>query len=547
MARTFVHILAAAVCLTLVTSDRASAQIAPDAVIDAALADVGNLYDAFTELEVLAKLAAQAQRRCDHKAWLSFRQQIIHMAVREIARATHAIAVLRPLLGEPGRFDWAREDAAPVRRLLDRLQDARWNLYYFQAYLAAFSARLFVPCVRTPSAQVQQLKKGAPGQARPKSLPPATVPGLVITSGLDGGQWCTYGGGTGFPTLATPTDDKGTPLLAGGPRINEPPSWPLPPITVTPEGEIIITTGLPTGPPFTFPPPSQTPIVATPSGAPSDPTSAPPGKVVTPPTAPPPETPVAGAPSSPEPPPEQVTIPPVANTPPVTNTPPGTPIIIFVKATQSVLEGQPQGTGLPGYNTAVFPAFKPELPFTAGESQTAQQDSGFDKDPVKCTTGQGGECKLELDASTLNDYGIGVNLEAGVTLNSRLGSNYRLDYSVPQTAGGVVETTGLNVIPDIQAGLPNRVNVAPEAFNIGDRSFLRLGFNQPFGLNYDLDNHYTKLFGDRPVIYIIDFCRDKQPGPPLGTQPVSFSLLNRALPEATLRLRLSIVDRLRGP
>jgi hypothetical protein len=223
-------------------------------------------------------------------------------------------------------------------------------------------------------------------------------------------------------------------------------------------------------------------------------------------------------------------------------------VIIFIKATQSVLEGQPQGSGLPGYNTALF-APKPDLPFTDGDTQTAQQDAGFDKDPVKCTTGQGGECKLELDIGTVKDFGIGWNVQPG--LPQRLGSNYRLDYSVPQTTGGVIETTSFKVIPDVTQGLPDRVNIVPDTFNIGDRSFLRLGFDQPFGLDFDLAGHVNKLFGDnqqlgRPVIYVTDVCRDKQPGPPLGTQLVSFSLLNRALPEATVRLRLSILDRLRG-
>jgi hypothetical protein len=373
------------------------------------------------------------------------------------------------------------------------------------------------------------LPKGGGGKEPPRQSG-LFVPGqsgeLVVPVSLDSGRWCSYGDGVGEPTTLIPIDDFGRPLVPGGPVTSGPSETPF-----APGGPIVVA-----------PPPSTPTIASPPPGQPTPPAGAPPEA----PTATPPETPVAGPPSTPpsqppgDKPPEQV--PPTVTAPPA-SVPPETPVIIFVKATQTVLEGQPQGIGLPGLNTALFPATKPDLPFSNGGTQTAQQDVGFDKDPVKCTTGQGGECKLELDTGTLKDYGIGLN--AQLNLNQRGGSsNYRLDYSVPQTVGGVVETTGLKALPDLEFGLPNVVNLSTETFNIGDRSFLRLGFDQPFGLDFGFDGHYAKLLGGS--MYLSDYCRDKQPGPPLGAQPASFSALNQALPEATVHLRLSILDRLRA-
>jgi hypothetical protein len=362
-------------------------------------------------------------------------------------------------------------------------------------------------------------------------------PGPAINTGLDGGQWCTYGDGAGVPTIAIPTDDSGTPLVPSSPLINAPPSFALLP-------PLYHETRWPPSIPQLAPPLLE--LIAPPTALPPE---TPVSKL--------PETPVAGPPTTPplqppsDKPPEQVTPPPVS-------APPETPVTIFVKATQSVLEGRPNGAPVPGHNVALLPATKPSLPFTTGDVQTAQQDAGFDKDPVKCTTGQGGECMLTLDAGTLSDsmrnhiagsegapLAIGIGSVLGVMSTGKhlIYSYYRIDYSVPQTTGGVIETTGANKIPDLKAGLPHAASVASETFNIGDRSFLRLGFNQPFGLNYDFDRRFSQSMG---TSYVTDYCRDKQPGPPLGAQPVSFRTLDQALPKAIVRLRLPILDRLPG-
>ncbi len=48
--------------------------------------------------------------------------------------------------------------------------------------------------------------------------------------------------------------------------------------------------------------------------------------------------------------------------------------------------------------------------------------------------------------------------------------------------------------------------------------------------NFD---EFKPKFGES---YEEDYCRDKEPGPPLGFQPSTFSALNRDLPEARIEL-----------
>jgi hypothetical protein len=72
-----------------------------------------------------------------------------------------------------------------------------------------------------------------------QDCPPPTE-GLTITSGLDGGQWCTYGDGVGQPTIAIPTNPNGVPISPGGPVTSGPPGGP--PVKPT------------SGPPYYHPP-----------------------------------------------------------------------------------------------------------------------------------------------------------------------------------------------------------------------------------------------------------------------------------------------------
>ena len=98
------------------------------------------------------------------------------------------------------------------------------------------------------------------------------------------------------------------------------------------------------------------------------------------------------------------------------------------------------------------------------------------------------------------------------------GKNYRIDYDLPQTSGGVAETTGKPTEPDVKTGTPESAQVTYEEFKIGDRTFVRLVYEQPYGENHDFDEQFKPIFGES---YEQDDCRDKQPGAPLGMEPHS--------------------------
>ncbi len=203
-------------------------------------------------------------------------------------------------------------------------------------------------------------------------------------------------------------------------------------------------------------------------------------------------------------------------------------VTIFIKATDEAMQRGQQATPAAAQEIALLPPTKPDLPgpHRTDTAENDGQDIGFDKDPSKCVTGPDGQCKFEISQSDLQILGIPL-----ASLNSH--SNYRMDLDLPRNDGGIIETTGNRDKPNLSDGLPAGVIVTGLEVTIGDRNFLRLSSKAPGDSKFSLVQELSWLFG-RPVT--VDFCRDKQPGPPNGMQPRSFSALNQSLPEALLKL-----------
>jgi len=207
-------------------------------------------------------------------------------------------------------------------------------------------------------------------------------------------------------------------------------------------------------------------------------------------------------------------------TPPATDTPPQIPDTIFVKASEAVLEGGQSGSEL--QNQTVKLVFtKPDLP-GGGTSKTAQ-DTGFDRDPAQCTTGAGGECKIQVHPDDRPLYGLASS--------GAKPAHYRLDLNLLKHSGAVAETTG-KPRPDLKNATPAGGNVTDAEFKIGNRKFTRLGIDQPYGRSEDRAA-YSRALGPNAET---DYCRTKKPGPPLGMEPASLGALNHELPEAALKL-----------
>jgi len=347
---------------------------------------------------------------------------------------------------------------------------------------------------------------------------------------------CGGSAGTGVPGYTTATDDLGNdiPPSSYGVGADGAPSGP---------GPQTVSTGNPKTPPGT--PPSDGPRTAAtpkPSDTPTATTTEGP-KTASTPTPKPSDTPVATTTDNPKTastPTPTPTDTPVAttdkpNTPTTTDTPPpqtttdDTPpvhITIYIKASEAVLGGGQTGEPIQGQLVKLVMREKPALPTTTNDRNTA--DTGYDKPSPQCTTGGGGECKVEVPAEDRPLYAMNETPRIG----GKPVNNYRLAINVMKHTGGVAETTGKQA-PDLKESMTSG-NVTAELVKIGSRTFIRLGFNTPTGATENLIEKYSKLLG---VPVEIDICLVKEPGPPLGSQPASYGAINQELPYSAIKLR----------
>ena len=214
---------------------------------------------------------------------------------------------------------------------------------------------------------------------------------------------------------------------------------------------------------------------------------------------------------------------PKPNTPTSTDIPTSIPDTVFVKAKESVLQGGPTGQPIQGQVVKLLPPEKPGLPGD-GPTKTAQ-DTGFDKPPAQCTTAADGGCKIDVIKEDHPYYRLPASPDG-----SR--KNYRIDVDVPKTTGGVVETTGKPTAPDTVSDIPQGTDIVSNTIKIGNRTFVRLTSEVAGNVSFSLREKYERPGSN----YEEDYCRDKQPVPPLGMQPSSFSALNADLPGVSVRL-----------
>jgi len=349
---------------------------------------------------------------------------------------------------------------------------------------------------------------------------PTPTPGTVYVS-TDSTTYCTFGDGTGKEFAYTPADNNGdaiTSVSYGGSTVT-------PRTSVTPGGGT--TPGDRPQTPGTPPMTDKTPTPGTPPITDNTPT---PG---TPPTTD--NTPTPGTPPITDKTPTPNTPPTTDNTPPPTTTTtdnnptPTARVTIYIKASQAVLEGGQTGDPIQGQIVMLVLRNKPAVPSTA-ESKTAN-DLGYNKPAPKCPTGANGECKFDLPNEDLPLFALNQEpTTAGKPVN-----NFRVSLNLMKHNGGVVETTG-RTLPDLKTSAI-AANVLVESFKIGNRTFVRLAANTPYGKTDDLIEKFSKLFG---VPVEVDICIIKEPGPPLGSEPASFGALNHELPQTSVTMRKSI-------
>jgi hypothetical protein len=434
-------------------------------------------------------------------------------------RVEAAKAALRPFYHKQdseGHTIPPDEDKDPdFKKALQEVNDANAELDEAQ--------QAIVPCPKKSGSYV-------PGGGLPKgqyyaSVIPGYRTGETVsysrpTFATDSETYCTFGEGTGEPGYVSLTDGDGVDLppssYGGG------------------------TDGVPTGPgPQTVPgnpktPPSDTPK-ETPTTAmtPQAPKEIPTPTASTPsPTPSPSETPVTTASNTPVPQstPKQPTDTPTPQQPTDTPTPtttddnPPVHITIYIKATEEVLEGGQ--TGDPVESQVVKLVMKPERPTTNDGKRTA--DTNYDKPAPQCTIGKGGECRIELSEDDRALYALDKTPKIG----GKPAMNYRLSINVMKHNGAVAEVTGKQV-PDLKE-VVTKGNMTAELVTIGGRSFLRIAYNIPKDVTDDFARKLSELLGG-PVE--IDICLIKEPGPPMGSEPVSYAAINQELPNASISVK----------
>jgi len=180
---------------------------------------------------------------------------------------------------------------------------------------------------------------------------------------------------------------------------------------------------------------------------------------------------------------------------------------------KTAFTGTDSGTALPSETVALlYP--KPGLP---GTGTRQARDTGFDRDPAKCTTNAEGRCEIEIQQDDRQFYGLATS--------STKPNHYRLDFNSLQHSGGVAKTTGKRGKSELPAG------GTTEEFKIGNDNYARLGFDQPE--NKNLIEQASRALGAKVET---DRCERTKPAQAGDMQPASFSAINNALPATTIKL-----------
>jgi hypothetical protein len=335
-------------------------------------------------------------------------------------------------------------------------------------------------------------------------VPPQRTPGTFYVS-QNSSIVCTYDN-------ATPVEVAYTPLDLGGQLI----------ATSTPAA------------PADFGPQASTPTPNTPAGADRPPAASTPDspKIGTPATPPPPttttDTPPAAKIDTPSPqttdtPPPKTT---TSDTPPPTTTvdvqPPQGPDDVETYDKDTVeKDGHTESGGALQGQLIMLAYAKPELP---GTGDKAALDTGFNRDPAKCTTGADGHCQIHIQPDERALYGLAAT--------GTQPAHYRLDLNDMKHSGGIAETTGKTVKPELASILPPGAQVATSTFKIGNRTFMRLGFATPSNHGEDRLPAYSEKLGAKVET---DSCDDDKPAADLETSAVADDPDGNGLPSATIR------------
>jgi hypothetical protein len=144
------------------------------------------------------------------------------------------------------------------------------------------------------------------------------------------------------------------------------------------------------------------------------------------------------------------------------------------------------------------------------------------------STDASGQGQIDLPNSEKKYFGLADNLTSG----GKPVTHFSISLNVLKHDGAVVETTGRSM-PDLDTSRLPKGNYTVDKIRIGNRTYLRVAANTPFGSPADLVGKLSELTG---VKFAVDICIVKEPGPPLGSAPVSTVSIDEELPGTLIKL-----------
>lgn len=204
---------------------------------------------------------------------------------------------------------------------------------------------------------------------------------------------------------------------------------------------------------------------------------------------------------------------------------------VFVKAKTALLDGAATGVTA---GTAVAGQVIKFLDTTVTDMALPSEggtkvDTAYAEDPLQCTTDANGNCKIDVPDSLIRGDGVGFGSDMytytpGGKLPELLGIEFEvtptqgqiLKVDAPAGAGAkqdgaALEDAVIGALGDYKYDYTASLSLAgKDYYSYGNTGYgAKIDWNLSLGTTYD-------------YAVVVDYCRDKQPGPPLGWEPADY-------------------------
>lgn len=204
---------------------------------------------------------------------------------------------------------------------------------------------------------------------------------------------------------------------------------------------------------------------------------------------------------------------------------------VFVKAKTALLDGAAAGvtagTPVAGQVIKFFDTTVTDVALPSEDG--AKVDTAYNEDPLQCKTDSNGDCRIDVPDSVITADGTGFgsdlyNYLPGGKLPDQLGIEFEITptegqiLKVESPVGGGKKNADEELEVTIGGALDGFKYDYAAALSLPGKEYYSYG-SKGFG---DQPNWSMSLGTDYEYAVQIDYCRDKQPGPPLGWVPQDY-------------------------